>query len=331
MSLKDQLLKNVLHKHVPHQTKVTVVGAGAVGQAIAFSIMVQGVANEVVIIDRDEDKARGEVLDINHGGYFMNGATISGGSDVSLSAGSRLIIFTAGARLVSGENRIDLIKKNVEILKALIPKLAQYSPDAILLIVTDPCDILSYVAWKLSGFPRHRVIGSGTHIDTSRFRCVIAQKLCVANGSVHGWIVGEHGDSSVPVWSGVNAAGVRLRDLNPLAGLADDPEKWTEVHREVLSTSAEAIKLKRHTSWAIGLSCADLASSILRCSNDVRAVSTMVKGFYGIKSEVFMSLPCQLNCCGVASVVDVKLSDEEKRNLRSTANQMDEIQKIINF
>lgn len=331
MSVKDQLFKNVVETPTQPRNKVTVVGCGAVGQACAFSILVQGISNDVVIIDRNDDKVRGEILDINHGAYFMKSATITGGSDFSLSAGSRLIIFTAGARRAVGETRLDLVQKNVEILKALIPKLVRHSPDAILLIVSNPCDILTYVAWKLSGFPRNRVMGSGTHVDTSRFRYLLAQRFGVAITSMHGWIIGEHGDTSVPVWSGVNVAGVRLQDINPLAGLNGDPENWAEVHQKVISAGSEVIQLKGYTSWAIGLSCADLAGCLLRCSNDVRAVSTMVKGLFGINSEVFLSLPCMLNCNGITNIVNIKLNEDEKKKLRESANLMDETQKSINF
>lgn len=147
---------------------------------------------------------------------------------------------------------MDLVQRNTDILKNLVPKLVEHSPDTTLLIVSNPCDILTYVAWKLSGLPKNRVIGSGTNLDSSRFRFLLAQRLAVAPTSMHGWIIGEHGDSSVPVWSGVNIAGIRLREINPSAGLEGDQENWAECHKEVVNAAYEVIKLKGYTSWAIG-------------------------------------------------------------------------------
>lgn len=202
-----------------------------------------------------------------------------------------------GVRQKEGESRLDLVQRNTDVLKHIVPKLVQYSPDTILLVVSNPVDILTYVAWKLSGLPKHRVIGSGTNLDTSRFRFLISQKLGVAPSSVHGWIIGEHGDSSgrlliisdpcqvliarhllsVAIWSSVNVAGVRLREINAAVGTENDPENWKDIHKQVIMSAYDVIKLKGYTSWAIGLSVASLASSILRNSNNVHAVSTNVK------------------------------------------------------
>lgn len=197
-------------------------------------------------------------------------------SDFAVTAGSRLCIVTAGARQREGESRLDLVQRNTDILKGLIPKLVEYSPDTTLLIVSNPVDILTYVAWKLSGLPKNRVIGSGTNLDSSRFRFLMSQRLGVAPTSCHGWIIGEHGDTSVPVWSGVNIAGVRLREINPAVGTEEDPERWCDLHKQVVESAYEVIRLKGYTSWAIGLSVASLASAILRNTHNVHAVSTLV-------------------------------------------------------
>lgn len=312
--------------------KVTVVGIGAVGMAAAFSVLTQGVSNDVALVDVFENKLKGEMMDLQHGSNFLGNATISASADLKVSAGSHLIIVTAGVRQQEGESRLNLVQRNVDIYKNLIPKLVEYSPDTILMIVSNPCDILTYVAWKLSGLPKHRVIGSGTNLDSSRFRFLLAQRLNVAPTSMHGWIIGEHGDSSVPVWSGVNIAGIRLREINPNAGLPEgDHEQWGQCHKEVVSAAYEIIKLKGYTSWAIGLSCADIASSILRNTNSVKAVSTFVKGVHGIDKEVFLSLPCVLNSNGVTSMVKQKLSAEEIAQLQKSANIMDEVQRGIKF
>lgn len=300
-------------------------------QVLLFFFFLQNVSNEVALVDVFEDKLKGEMMDLQHGSNFLRNAKITAGKDLAVSAGSRLTIITAGVRQKEGESRLDLVQRNTDILKNLVPKLVEYSPDTTLLIVSNPCDILTYVAWKLSGLPKNRVIGSGTNLDSSRFRFLLAQRLNIASTSMHGWIIGEHGDSSVPVWSGVNIAGIRLREINPSAGLAGDAENWTQCHKEVVSAAYEVIKLKGYTSWAIGLSCADLAAAIFGNSNAVKAVSTLVKGIHGIDKEVFLSLPCVLNSNGITSIVKQKLSEDELKKLRASANLMDEVQKGIKF
>lgn len=331
-TIKDAMFQAVADDIEPKaNNKVTVVGIGAVGMAAAFSILAQNVSSDVALIDMFENKLKGEMMDLQHGSNFLKNAKISASTDLSVSAGSRLIIVTAGVRQKEGESRLDLVQRNADIMKGLIPKLVEYSPDTTFLIVSNPCDILTYVAWKLSGLPKHRVIGSGTNLDSSRFRFLLAQRLNVAPTSMHGWIIGEHGDSSVPVWSGVNIAGIRLREINPNAGLDGDAENWNECHKDVVNAAYEVIKLKGYTSWAIGLSCADIASALFRNSNAVKAVSTLVTGIHGIDKEVFLSLPCVLNANGVASIVKQKLSDDELAKLHASANLMDEVQRGIKF
>lgn len=261
----------------------------------------QNVSAEIALIDVAADKLKGEMMDLQHGSAFIKNAKINADTDFAVSAGSRLCIITAGARQRPGESRLDLVQRNTDIYKGIIPQLVKYSPDTILLVVSNPVDILTYVAWKLSGLPKNRVIGSGTNLDSSRFRFLMSQRLEIAPTSCHGWIIGEHGDSSgefwstqqfeierklmrnsfaVPVWSGVNVAGVRLRELNPHIGTENDIEKWADLHKEVVNSAYEVIKLKGYTSWAIGLSVASLASSILRNTSNVHAVSTLVQVRY---------------------------------------------------
>ncbi|KAG5333749.1 LDH dehydrogenase, partial [Acromyrmex heyeri] len=274
--LKDQLLTTVTESVLSGRNKITVVGVGQVGMACAFSILTNHVSSEVILIDVMVDKLKGEMLDLQHGSAFMKNAKISASTDYAVSANSSLCIVTAGARQREGETRLNLVQRNTDIFKGIIPQLVKYSPNTILLIVSNPVDILTYVAWKLSGLPKNRVIGSGTNLDSARFRFLLSQKLNVAPTSCHGWIIGEHGDTSVPVWSGVNVAGVRLRDLNKYVGTDKDEEHWNELHKQVIQSAYEVIKLKGYTSWAIGLSVSQLASAILRNSNQVHAVSTLV-------------------------------------------------------
>ncbi|XP_071562661.1 L-lactate dehydrogenase-like [Temnothorax nylanderi] len=330
-TLKDQLLTTVTEPVSTGRNKITVVGVGQVGMACAFSILTNHVSSDVVLIDVMADKLKGEMLDLQHGSAFMKNAKVSASTDYAVTANSSLCIVTAGARQREGETRLDLVQRNTDIFKGIIPQLVKYSPNTILLIVSNPVDILTYVAWKLSGLPKNRVIGSGTNLDSARFRFLLSQKLNVAPTSCHGWIIGEHGDTSVPVWSGVNVAGVRMRDLNEHVGTDKDEEHWDDLHKQVIQSAYEVIKLKGYTSWAIGLSVSQLASAILRNSNQVHAVSTLVTGNHGINEEVFLSLPCTLGEDGVTHIVQQKLTDDERASLHKSSAMMHKVQEGLKF
>ncbi|CAG9763063.1 unnamed protein product [Ceutorhynchus assimilis] len=328
---KKALLSMISQPAEDSGNKVTVVGVGQVGMACAFSILSQGVSSEVVLVDVMADKLKGEMMDLQHGALFLKNAKILASTDYAITAGSKLCIITAGVRQKEGESRLDLVQRNTDVLKNIIPKLVEYSPDTILLVVSNPVDILTYVAWKLSGLPKHRVIGSGTNLDTSRFRFLVSQKLGVAPGSVHGWIIGEHGDSSVAIWSGVNVAGVRLREINPAIGTEQDTENWKDIHKQVINSAYDVIRLKGYTSWAIGLSVASLASSILRNSNNVHAVSTYVKGMHGVQEEVYLSVPAVIGTHGISHTVTQTLSKDEIFSLQSSATKMSVVQNKLEF
>lgn len=331
MSVKAKLMREIAEPLTSSGNKVTIVGIGQVGMACAFSILTQSVSSEVALIDVNADKLQGEMLDLQHGSAFMKNAQINASTDFKVSAGSALIVITAGVRQKEGESRLNLVQRNCDILKGIIPPLVKLSPDCILLVVSNPVDILTYVAWRLSGLPKNRVIGSGTNLDSSRFRFLMSQRLGVAPTSCHGWIIGEHGDSSVPVWSGVNIAGVRLAEINPDIGTASDVEKWGDLHHEVVNSAYEVIKLKGYTSWAIGLSVASLASALLRNTYNVHAVSTLVSGEHGINDEVYLSLPCVLGRNGVSHVVKQILTAAETKKLMDSAAIMAEVQAGIKF
>uniref|UniRef100_A0A674H468 L-lactate dehydrogenase n=2 Tax=Taeniopygia guttata TaxID=59729 RepID=A0A674H468_TAEGU len=331
MSLKDQLI-HTLHKQEGHaENKISVVGVGAVGMACAISILMKDLADELALVDVVEDKLRGEMLDLQHGSLFLKTPKIVSGKDYSVTAHSKLVIVTAGARQQEGESRLNLVQRNVNIFKFIIPNVVKYSPDCKLLIVSNPVDILTYVAWKISGFPKNRVIGSGCNLDSARFRHLMGERLGIHPLSCHGWIVGEHGDSSVPVWSGVNVAGVSLKALHPDLGTDGDKEHWKEVHKQVVDSAYEVIKLKGYTSWAIGLSVGDLAESIMKNLRRVHPISTIVKGLHGIKEDVFLSVPCVLGSNGITDVVKMILKPEEEDKLRKSADTLWAIQKELQF
>lgn len=329
MTTKAHLLKNTAQSETAPRKKVTIVGSGSVGIAIAFSIIARGISKEVIIVARDKDKVSGEIRDMQQGSCFLNNAKITGGDDVACTTGSNLIIFTAGRRQF--RNQLDSLQQNIEVLKKLISALVERSPECILIIVSSPCDILTHVAWKISGLPPHRVLGSGTHLDSSRFRQLIAERFGVDATAIQSWIIGEQGEPSFPAWSNVTIAGTKLREINPNAGLENDRENWAELHAEVINNVSDATDLKGYTSWGIALSCSDLVSSIVNDTNEVKAVSTMAKGLYGIDKDIFLSLPCVLNNSGVSSVVNISLNDEEKKKLRTSADFIEEVLNTFSF
>ncbi|KAJ8985532.1 hypothetical protein NQ317_019915 [Molorchus minor] len=331
MSIVGALLRPVSPALKDAQDKVTVVGVGAVGMACAFSILAeilrqQGISSEVILVDMMGDKVKGEVMDLQHGSMFLKNPKIDGSSDFSVTAGSKICVVTAGVRQKEGESRLDLVQRNTDVLKSIIPNLVKHSPQTILIIVSNPCDILTYVAWKLSGLPQHKVFGSGTNLDSSRFRFLMSQKLGVSASSTHGFIIGEHGDSSVPVWSSVNVAGVYLKDLNPDMGLDSDKENWKQVHKDVVAAAYDIIKLKGYTSWGIGLSVASIVQTILRNSQNVHCLSVCIKGLHDLDFEVFLSLPAVLGSEGITNIVVQKLSPSERCSLKFSAAMMSEVQ-----
>lgn len=327
----SQMFRPMQERCDTNRNKISVIGVGSVGMATVISLITQGVSHNIVMVDKVADKLKGEMMDLQHGSNFMKDPKIQAGTDYALTEGSKICIVTAGVRQREGESRLDLVQRNTDVLKEIIPQLVKYSPEAILVIASNPVDILTYVSWKISGLPKHRVIGSGTNLDSARFRYLLSNRLGVATTSCHGYIIGEHGDSSVPVWSAVNVAGVRLCDLNPQVGKKDDPENWNELHKQVVDSAYEVIRLKGYTSWAIGLSLSQIAQAIVTDANSVHPLSTYVKGEHGIDKEVFLSLPCVLGCNGVYDVVRQPLTEYELSQLHSSADIMDKVQTGIKW
>ncbi|KAK9984651.1 hypothetical protein SO802_034176 [Lithocarpus litseifolius] len=311
-------------------TKISVIGAGNVGMAIAQTILTQDLADEIVLIDAKPDKLRGEMLDLQHAAAFLPRTKIHASVDYELTVGSDLCIVTAGARQNPGESRLDLLQRNVALFKNIIPPLARFSPETILLIVSNPVDVLTYVSWKLSGFPSNRVIGSGTNLDSSRFRFLIADHLDVNAQDVQAYIVGEHGDSSVALWSSISVGGVPVLSFLENQQIAYEKVTLEKIHKEVIDSAYEVISLKGYTSWAIGYSVANLARSILRDQRKIHPVSVIANGFYGIEGgEVFLSLPAQLGRGGVLGVTNVHLTDEEAKRFRDSANTILDVQRQL--
>ncbi|PWA94631.1 Lactate dehydrogenase/glycoside hydrolase, family 4, C-terminal [Artemisia annua] len=312
---------------ISRNTKISVIGVGNVGMAIAQTILTQGLVDEISLVDVNADKLRGEMLDLQHAAAFLPRTKISASVDYSSTVGSDLVIVTAGARQISGESRLNLLQRNLSLFKKMIPPLAQASPESILLVVSNPVDVLTYVAWKLSGFPSNRVIGSGTNLDSSRFRFLIADHLDLNAQDVQAYIVGEHGDSSVALWSSISVGGVPILSFLERQQIAYEKHMLEKIHKEVVQGAYEVIKLKGYTSWAIGYSVASLARSILRDQRSIHPVSVLAKGFHGIHGgDAFLSLPAQLGRSGVLGVTNVHLTEDEAKQLRESAKTILDLQ-----
>ncbi|XP_051020622.1 L-lactate dehydrogenase A-like 6B [Acomys russatus] len=330
-TVKGKLLQHISSEEPVLHSKVSIIGAGSVGMACAVSILAKGLADELALVDSNEDRMKGETMDLQHGSVFMRMPNVVCSKDFLVTANSEVVIITAGARQAKDETRLDLVQRNVSIFKTMIADIIKHSHHCKMIIVSNPVDILTYVTWKLSGFPKNRIIGSGCNIDTARFRYLLGQKLGIHSESCHGWVLGEHGDSSVLVWSGVNVAGVPLKDLNAAIGTNKDPEQWGNLHKDVIASAYDIIRMKGYTSWAIGLSVADIVESILKNLRKTHPVSTKVKGLYGIKEEVFLSMPCILGKNGISDIIKVKLNPTEEAQMVKSADTIWKIQKDIKF
>ncbi|WOL19270.1 L-lactate dehydrogenase A-like [Canna indica] len=312
-------------------TKISVIGAGNVGMAIAQTILTQHLTDELALVDAKPDMLRGEMLDLQHAAAFLPRTRILASPDYAVTVNSDICIITAGARQIPNETRLDLLQRNLALFKQIVPPLAKYSPGALLLVVSNPVDVLTYIAWKLSGFPPNRVIGSGTNLDSSRFRFLLADHLEVNAQDVQAYMVGEHGDSSVALWSSISVGGVPT-----LSHFTDDEASAEQgalekIRKAVVESAYEVIRLKGYTSWAIGYSVASLVRSLLRDQHRVHPVSLLAKGFYGIPDdrEVFLSLPARLGRSGILGVAGIQLTEEEAGRLRQSADTLWELQQRL--
>ena len=299
--------------------KGVIIGAGQVGLACAYSLLIQNTLDELVLVDINQKKLEGEVMDLLHGSPFIEPTAIKAGSLASgIGDNADVVIITAGAKQLPGETRLDLMQRNAELFKKLIPEVVQHCPNTILLIVTNPVDVMTYVSLKLSGLPSTSVIGSGTVLDTARFRYLLAEKLRLDPRSFHAYIIGEHGDSEVPVWSKVNISGMHLCEGGLENRTTADQEFLHQTFEEVKNAAYEIIKRKGATSYAIGLGVTDIVKAILRDQNRVFTVSSFVEDFYGIK-DVCLSLPTVINRRGVDRKVNFTLTETELEKLKNSS------------
>ena len=309
--------------------KISIVGAGFVGATTAYALMNSGVATEICIYDINMDKAMGEVMDLVHGTSFVKPVNIYAG-DISETKDSDIIIITAGAAQKPGETRLDLIEKNYKIFNGFIPQLAAASPNAILLVVTNPCDVLAYITYKLSGFPKERVIASGTVLDTSRLKYVIGKYFNVNNNNVHAYVLGEHGDSEIVSWSTARIAGGTFDNYAKKFNLEWNDEIKRVIESDVKNAAYEIIDRKKATYFAIALATTKIAQAILRDENTILTVSSLLQGEYGLE-DVYFAVPTVVNRGGVVRIVEPVITDEDElRRLRESAEVLKaNLQKVV--
>lgn len=307
--------------------RVAIVGAGAVGATLAYALMVRGQCDELVLIDVNRAKAEGEAMDLRHGLPFVRPVDVHVG-DYADCAGADIVVITAGAASRPGETRHDLAERNTGIFGQIIPEVVRHNSDGILLVVTNPVDVLTYAALKLSGRPTNQVIGSGTVLDSARLRYLLAEHCEVDPRNVHAYVIGEHGDSEVPVWSLANIAGTRLTDFCVICQQDCDGIPKEEIFHQVRDAAYEVIQRKGATYYAVGLAVASIVESILRNQHSILPVSSLMQGHYGLE-DVCLSLPTIVGREGVIQVLELPLDADELAGLRRSATVLQEVGRSV--
>lgn len=301
-------------------SKIAIIGTGFVGASISFAMALNQLATEVVLIDVNKQKAIGEALDISHGLPFIGQMSVYAG-DYSDCKNCDVIIITAGLNRKPDESRIDLVKKNIGIAKEITTNIMKHYNYGVILVVSNPVDILTYMIQQWSGLPNGKVIGSGTVLDSSRFRYLLSKRLNVDVRNVHGYIIGEHGDSQLPAWSATHIAGKNICEYFQIPGSGIVEADMTLISEEVKQSGAEIIKNKGATYYAIAISVNTIVETVLKNQNTIRTISSVVNGQYGIY-DVALSLPTVINANGVANILETKLSKEEETLLKKSAEQL---------
>lgn len=300
------------------RNKLAIIGAGAVGSSLAYASLIKGAARNVVLYDVDGTKVRAEARDLEHGTQFMPTARVEGSDDPDITLGSDIVVITAGAKQRPGESRMDLAASTVALMKKVIPPIVERSPDALFLMVTNPVDVTTYAALKISGLPNNQLFGSGTVLDSSRLRVLVAQHCGVAIENVHAYICGEHGDTAIPIWSSATIAGVPLTKWEFQTGKLGESVR-DEMAESVVNAAYEVISGKGATNYAIGVSAARIIEAMFRDEHRVLPVSSMLNGWHGI-SDVCMSVPTVVDRQGVGMNVEIPMLDGELGAMHDSAD-----------
>ncbi|MCI9444549.1 MAG: L-lactate dehydrogenase [Oscillospiraceae bacterium] len=302
--------------------KAAIIGCGLVGSSIAFRFLQQGLFSQLVLLDVDQDRAEGEAMDLSDGLPYGATMEITAGSydDITDCA---LVVITAGVNQKPGETRLDLIGKNTAILRSILSEITARDFDGILLIVSNPVDVLTYAAWQMSGYPKERVIGSGTVLDTARLKQLLGEELGVDSRNIHAFIVGEHGDSELAVWSEANVSGLDLEDFCRIRGMAMNPAEMERMYREVRDSAYEIIRRKGATYYGIAMAVGRIAECIVKDEQSVLPISVVLEGQYGL-GGLALSIPSIVGRNGLKEILEIPLSGAENGALRKSAQQMQE-------
>ncbi|WP_349826642.1 L-lactate dehydrogenase [Brevibacterium litoralis] len=305
-------------------SKVTVVGAGSVGASTAYASLIRGSARHLALYDINGERAEAEALDLAHGAMFTGSSNILGGSDLSIVEGSHVVVVTAGAKQEPGQTRLELIGTNARIFERMIPQLVEAAPDAVFVVVTNPCDVLTMLAQRNTGLPPERVFASGTVLDTSRLRWKLADRMGVAPRSVHAHIVGEHGDTEFALWSSATVGSVPLQDWRFGDRAPITRTEMDEITHEVRTAAYRIIRGKGATNHAIGLSATRIVEAILRDEHAVLPVSTVLENFHGLDG-VALSVPSIVNSAGAFPIRETHFDDDERRLLHASADAFTQV------
>jgi L-lactate dehydrogenase len=306
---------------VIENSKLAIIGAGAVGTSLAYAAMIRESAREIALYDIRPEKVEAEVLDLAHGSQFTGSASVTGGTDLAVVEGANVVVITAGAKQHPGQSRLDLAAVNVELLRDLMPRLVERAPKAVFIVVSNPCDVLAVAAHRISGLPRSRVFASGTVLDSSRLRWLLGQRLGVSTSSVHAMIVGEHGDSEFALWSQARIGPVPILEWQPKNGAPLTLAELATIAENVTTAAYRVIVGKGATNYAIGLSAARTVEAILRDEGVVLPVSSVLENYHGIDG-IALSVPSVVDAGGVSHVIDVPYSVEEARSLQRSAETL---------
>ncbi|MCT1394928.1 L-lactate dehydrogenase [Microbacterium sp. p3-SID338] len=302
-------------------SKLTVVGAGSVGSSVAYAALIRGSARHVALYDIATEKVEAEVLDLAHGTQFTGSSDIIGGSDISVAAGSHVVVITAGAKQNPGQTRTELAGVNAGIIRRMMPELLSVAPNAVYVIVTNPCDVLTVIAQQETGLPPERIFASGTVLDTSRLRWKLGERAGVSTASVHAHIIGEHGDTEFPLWSRATIGTVPILDWETPGHPRFTLEELDEIAVDVRDAAYKVIQGKGATNYAIGLSSARIVEAILRDEHAVMPVSTVLRDFHGIDG-VALSVPSIVSAAGARPIRTTAFSDRELELLRQSAEAL---------
>jgi len=306
-----------------NNSKIVVIGAGRVGATVAYTVMLNNLASEIVLIDADRDRARGEALDISHGIAFFKQVVVRDG-DYSDCADADIIIVCAGAARKEGQTRIDLARTNVAIARGISSKIMEHAKNPLIIVISNPVDILTYVFQKSTGLPPGRVIGSGTTLDTGRLRYLLSQHCDIDVRNVHAYIIGEHGDSEVPVWSRASIASKPFDEYCEDCPRACGSINRRKLFEETRDGGAEIIRLKGSTYFGVAQAAARIADAVMGNKNSVLTVSSVLNGNYGIY-DVALSLPCVINYDGISRYLDIRINEQEEKLLKESAEKLREV------